>query len=636
MPSATLLVAERNDLVGAARIALSAFPNVELVTADANQLLQQATGASAILLPSSGNPDGNGLCRSLKQQNPTARVLVVVDDPAGREAAMEAGADDIIVGQLEPDDLRVRLGRLGGVSFTKNERVEIPLAVSLTMGESTYPAQALAISREAIFISWPNPPAVGTSMRITLSPYEGTTIQLWGRVQNTIGPGGADGLSSEGALVRFLGVTKDELHAISYLVDYYSESSGTSEANGSTAAPVENEPIAEDDAPSIEATGKSSDHADAPKKSGPSPSSPWDQLTETSAGRAVMVESVSALADADAEQLAIAATTFSKTRDTSQLPAGISSDEMRGFLPRLTPPETSAMRGTSTLADLTGDLLRSAGSRLKCLILTARFRTLTKKLYDPNVQLAAEEATTRILDEVVQIHGVLNQQMQVRMQGGNMEAARDLRQVTTSLLQTAQELENALDKYIFGAEVEETSAPVLKAPPEIARYDKPKPTESPTSPTPKGKTETTGSKSKSKSKTKPKPKASKKDGPPSNTGRRIALAVLLIVAVGGTLWTYKNMFVGGGESGFVTTHALVTIHEVNIWRITTSPDGTEVRVMTDATYDKLPVEERPAFFEEVQEYVDSQYGEGKIIFVRNHIGTLAGRTLKGEWQIEPL
>ena len=289
------------------------------------------------------------------------------------------------------------------------------------------------------------------------------------------------------------------------------------------------------------------------------------------------------------------------------------------------------MRGTSTMADLTGDLLRSAGARLKCLILAGRFATLTKKLYDPNVQLAAEEGTTKILDEVVQIHGVLNQQMQMRMQAGNMEAARDLRQVTTSLLQTAQDLENALDKYIFGADVEETSAPVpLRPPPEIARYDKP------AMPPPKPAQKPSGKSPNKKAKAKP-PRAASTDDKKSGK-QRIILIALLVVALGGTLWTYRNSLFGKPEAGFVTEDATVTLEGVNIWRVTTDPkmEPMQVRIVTDASYKTLPVEKRPAFLAAVKEYVQAEYGPDHQIVVFNHVGKVAARELKGEWQIEAL
>lgn len=662
MPSATLLVAERNDLVGAARIALSAFPNVELVTVDAGQLLQRAASASpsAIIVPASGiDPDGNGLCRSVKESSPSCRVLVVVDDPTGRDAAMEAGADEILIGTPDADALRDLLGRLNGVTFTRQERAEMPLAVTLTLGAQSYPAQSLALSRNAMFIAWPTPPAVGTPMKIELTPYEGTTLSVWARVQTTVGPEGAGGIDSEGALVRFIGLTTEEQTAISYLVDYYaSPGDGAANGNGAAAptdddsiaiagdvatpAPAAQPEVAATARPAQAAAGASSAAASPAAGGSPavSPDSPWNQLTETSAGRAAINESIRSLADADPEKLATGASTFSKTRDATALPGGITAEEIRGHLPKLAPAETSAMRGTSTMADLTGQLLRSAGVRLKTMILTARFKSLTTKIYDPNVQLTAEEATTKILDEAVQIHGVLNQALQERMKSGNMDAARDLRQVTTSMLQSAQLLEHALDKYIFGAEVEEPSASGagIDVPHEVARYNKPargvdmtaveKPS---TSSSKKSPQKSPGKKPKDKKSARKEKFESDPDAP--NWPLRIVMGVILLACIGGTIYTYRHMLFPSEPPGFVAEQPVIVVDGVNIFQSMAVGDPPTLFVTFDATLKKVPANERIAFLEKAADKALERQGETMPVKLYDHTGTLIASTYDGELKL---
>lgn len=525
--------------------------DVEIVTvastADAVRLLSSPPAPAATLLPGEGAIDGIAVCKQVGAivKPDLGIVLVLPADTQKRDAAFIVGADDVIVGPADAGLVLRRVkARTSGQPFQGAPKASVPFQVNLqTVSGQVLHANATTLSREALQVQLPaSAPLLGPNalLRATYTLYQGGTFTVWARVSSVEKQGDLPGR----ATLRLVGLTPNEYAAIDYFVDFYSKTPST--------------------VPAVENTGE----IEAAKESAPAAAASTDDV-------AVSDATLGQVAEADIGALAAFAGKIAGGRREAEPPPGFSGARLRASVPRLSPVETSALRGTTMYNEILGDLRAVSGTKLKLFELAAQIKSgakLDKK--------SAETIAMTAIAEAEQIHTRMQEHLQNRLKQGDTRAVRDLNPVTAGLLNACSELKFAVDKHVLG---KAGPAPSVVVPSAAAaagpiRYDK---SEKPAAATGAG-------------------AAAEKPARASGGGsRRMLRGGTVALLAAGAIWSNRGLFNGAAPQRFIAPDAELEykVGGLRVWR--TFVDGTNYVCVVDDSWRDLDAAARDAALAEL-------------------------------------
>ncbi len=508
-------------------------------TADAVKALSSVPAPAASILPGEGKVDGIEACKQVGAlARPELGVIVVLPaDTQKRDAAFIAGADDVIVGPADAGLVLRRVkARTSGQPFQGAPKASVPFQVNLqaASGQIVH-ANAIALSREALQVQLPAgaaPSPANTLMRATYTLYQGGTFTVWARVASIEKQGDLPGR----ATLRLVGLTPNEYAAIDYFVDFYSKTPST--------------------VPAVENTGEI-ELSKENLASSPSPAPVSEDLAATDA-------TMEQVASCELGTLAGMAGRIAGARKETETPPGFSAARMRASVPRLSPVETSALRGTTMYNEILGDLRSVSGMKLKLFELAGQIKSgakLDKK--------RAESLALNAISEAEAIHSRMQEHIQNRLKQGDTRAVRDLNPVTAGLLNACSELKFAVDKHLLGK-----AGPVSAAPPMAAapiRYDKPVPSQRP----------------EKAAAAAPQAKSS------SGSGKMLA-GILLVALAGGAIWANRGFFSPPEPQRFLAPDSEIDFQTggLRVWR--SYMEGNDYVCLVDDSWLSLDAAARDA------------------------------------------
>ena len=540
-------------------------------TDEALRLSSASALPGAIVLPAMGaTVDGVQVCRAVKAtpQGRSIPVLLVLpaDMSAKRDGCFAAGADDVIFTPLDAADIASRLDR-NAAPFRNAPRATVDLVLRLASptGNAVVDAQATQISREAVQVILPggiSPPAPGILVRTVFTLYEGGTLQVWARVAAVNDP--------PRTVLRFVGLTDAERKAIDYFVDFYLKRAGV-------AAPAA-KPGAAPASPAAEANGGPA--ATPPAQSAAELLSALDAETVPPKEQSALGigEQIRFLAEATLDEIAEAASSLAAGRMNTPVPKGFDAQRLKGFLPRLAPAETSALRGTTMYNSLLNDLRGTSAARLRLFELTIAVRESAGRVDRTTTERICLEA----INEAQQIHNGLESRFQELLKAGNTAAIRDLTPVKAGILSACVDLKNVLDREILGKDPASAPRGIAKAPSQV-RYERLDPGAA---------AEKAAAKSDKPSRDKAMP------APSGGGGKRIFVVLLLVALAGGAVWSNRGRFVDTTPP-FKPELIQFSSNGVRVWTSYTEPLTNTLTYVVDDSWKTASEASRNAAIDEM-------------------------------------
>ncbi len=420
-----ILFGDDTDLLAPVHGDVLDHPALDVLLAASTQgallIAQKNLDLRVAVLPASGDLDGTEVMRQLKSGGREIAVLLVLpaEDPARRDALVNAGADDVLYAPVEFEDLLHRILYRAGHVTAPAARASVETHVGRE--PSMVEMRGTDLSRDEVRLVVPDgvpvpPPGLLLQARMTL--YEGGTFTVWGRTRVAA--------SAPGIQFRFAGLFASERQAIQYFVDWFLKEAGAASAAGEELL--------------LEPTD-------------PSP-----------AGDPILAE----LASTPPDVIAGYAAAILVGKPSGTPPAGLDPARLKGFMARLAATESGAMRGAPTYAAIGAELACASGAKLKLFELAWRLRDGKDRLE----KAQAEQVTLQVLGEAHAVSEIVQRLIDDMLKSGNTRGMKDLGAIKSGMHTAAVELQTVLDREVLGRASTVPVAPTT-APAGPVKFDRP-------------------------------------------------------------------------------------------------------------------------------------------------------------------
>ena len=566
-----ILLGDDQELLARVRPAIASRPDYDVVTAaSAEEALQQAAASRVAIFPAAGGFDGIETCRRLKAASGGATMVMLVvasDAVALRDPCFGAGADDVLFSPVDGADVPKRIEAPSGVLFRAAPRADVTLRVHLQTGAGkVLEVDASAVSREGLVVTLPAGanPQPNTLVRAIFTLYEGGTLTLYARA--------TPGEPMPRAIFRFVGVTAEERGAIDYFVDFYRKQ----QPGEAKPEPWQEEPTGEQKASTA---AKAAAAAAAP-------------AVATSGDAKATDETLADILAVELGELAAIASRIAAGRSDVVAPAGFNLGRLRQFIPKLTPTENSALRGTTMYNDAIVDLRAASGAKLKLYEMTAQLKGGGDPLLS---KTAAQQASNALIGEAERVHGRLEALIAERVKQANTVAVKDLNSVKTTLVSACLELKNTVDRDILG-KAPTAAAPAVSAGPQPVRYDKPVSASAPSI--------DSGASA-----------AAAKRPQGSGRGKRAVLGVFLLAGIAGAAWSNRGLFVPPAPQEFVAKNPELASGNLRVWHAVTR--GSDWLLVVDDSWKHLDDGQRKAAVADLAKQAPPDAKQIRVLDARN-------------------